>query len=86
MRQAAQTKMGFYPIPADAMALIVARLRPPDEPWTMLDPCAGEGAAIEQLMLGTRCRPEDVYAVELDEARGRIRGSFQPGSTCGKAE
>src|ERR1700674_5567472 len=75
MRQAAQTKMGFYPIPPEVVALIVARLRPPAEPWTMLDPCAGEGAAVEQLMVGTNCRPEDVYAVELDESRGRVRAA-----------
>jgi hypothetical protein len=82
MRQAAQAKMGFYPAPAEAISLIIERLQPPEDnkPWTMLDPCAGESAALEQLATGLKCRPQDVYAIELDERRGAATRARLPDS------
>ena len=69
MRLAAQAKGGFYPAPAEAVALAASTLVPPDKPFTILDPCAGRGGAIAYLgdLLG--CPRSRTYAIELDEAR-----------------
>jgi tRNA1(Val) A37 N6-methylase TrmN6 len=70
MRLAAQMKGGFYPAHEDAVAHAATLLRPPvRQPFAILDPCAGEGAAIEQLgrMLG--CPGNQTFAIELDERR-----------------
>ena len=44
-------------------------MRPPPEPFTICDPCCGEGAAIRQLgdLLG--CPQSMIYAIELDDSR-----------------
>jgi len=50
MRLAAQKRGGFYPGAPETIAHAATFLRPPeDEPFAILDPCAGEGAAIQQL-------------------------------------
>jgi hypothetical protein len=50
MRLAAQMRGGFYPAPPEAVALTSTFLqRPFDQPFAILDPCAGEGAALRQL-------------------------------------
>jgi predicted RNA methylase len=70
MRLAAQMRGGFYPAPPDAVSYAATFLCPPvGHEFSILDPCAGEGAAILQLadMLG--CSPESTYAIELDDSR-----------------
>ena len=70
MRLAAQMRGGFYPAPEQAVAYAATYLHPPiDQPFNILDPCAGEGEAINQLgeMLG--CQPTSIYAIELDDSR-----------------
>ena len=49
MRIAAIEKIGFYPTPPETLQLIRQCLTPatPDAPLRLLDPCAGEGIAIE---------------------------------------
>lgn len=70
MRLAAQMRGGFYPAPAEAVAQAASFLRPPaQEPFTILDPCAGEGAAIGQLAELLGCAKTAVYAIELDDSR-----------------
>lgn len=70
MRLAAQMRGGFYPAPEDAVAHAARFLRPPyGEPFAMLDPCAGEGAAIRQLGELLPCPNSTIFAVELDEGR-----------------
>lgn len=62
---------GFYPAHEKAVAHAASCLQPPSvgSPFAILDPCAGEGAAIRQLgqMLG--CPPQLTYAIELDDGR-----------------
>src|SRR5262245_25523168 len=70
MRLAGQAKMGYYPAAPAAVKMAAGRLRAPGKPFAMLDPSAGEGAALPQLAADHRCRPADVYAIELDESRG----------------
>jgi hypothetical protein len=64
MRLAAQLRGGFYPAPPEAVAHAATFLRPPvDQPFSILDPCAGEGAAIRQLGERLGCRQEMMLAI-----------------------
>jgi tRNA1(Val) A37 N6-methylase TrmN6 len=72
MRLVAQMKGGYYPAHEEAIALSARFLCPPSRASiTILDPCAGTGAAIKQLgdLLG--CPPARTYAIELDESRAQ---------------
>ena len=69
MRLAAQAKMGYYPTP-DNVTPIIARYinRRCGGCIRILDPCAGEGTAIQ--LIG--CHLEaDTYGIEIDLERGR---------------
>jgi tRNA1(Val) A37 N6-methylase TrmN6 len=70
MRLAAQMRGGFYPASPQAVALAASLLRPPaHQPLTILDPCAGEGAAIQQLASVLGCSESMIFAIELDDSR-----------------
>lgn len=68
MRSAGQIKMGYYATPARVVAMVRALLRFPDEPFSALDPCVGEGSALAQLLTGTTGIG---YGIELDRDRAR---------------
>jgi tRNA1(Val) A37 N6-methylase TrmN6 len=69
MRLAAQAKMGYYPTP-DSITPIIAKYfkRQHDGLIRMLDPCAGEGTAIN--LVGDRLQAE-TYGIEIDLERGK---------------
>ena len=76
MRLAGVAKGGFYPANPNAIALLAKHLQqlPPieDKPLLttqILDPCAGEGAAVQQLTAALDIPEENVYCVELDAGR-----------------
>lgn len=70
MRLAAQMLGGFYPAHEKAIAHAATFLCPPrGEPFTILDPCAGEGLAIKQFGDCLGCPPEMTFAIELDDSR-----------------
>jgi hypothetical protein len=70
MRLAAQLRGGFYPAPPEAVIHAATFLRPPTwEPFSILDPCAGEGAALRQLGERLGCQQEMLFAIELDDGR-----------------
>src|ERR1700683_4342815 len=71
MRLAARLKCGYYPAPEQAVAHLATFLVPPSGPWSLLDPCAGRGAAARQLAEILRCPPSQQFIIELDEDRGR---------------
>jgi hypothetical protein len=52
--------------------MVVKHLRAPSTSFSILDPCAGAGAAMEQLGQSLGCPQTNLYAVELDEARGAM--------------
>ena len=55
MRIAGRIKMGYYPTPVKVVDCIkTCLLLFPREPFTALDPCCGEGLALEQLVTGTQ--------------------------------
>ncbi len=73
MRPEARLKCGFYPAPPEAIAHIAQFLRSPrDERFSILDPCAGQGEAINQLALRLDCDMRDVYAVRVGQRAGRL--------------
>jgi hypothetical protein len=70
MRLAAQMRGGFYPAPPEAVSFAATFLCPPiGHEFSILDPCAGKGAAINQLADQLGCPPESTYAIELDDSR-----------------
>jgi hypothetical protein len=70
MRLAAQMKGGYYPAPEEAVACASRFLRPRmNEPFSILDPCAGEGTAIRQFGELLGCPQQTTFAIELDDSR-----------------
>jgi predicted RNA methylase len=70
---------GFYPAAPEAIAHAASRLRPPARgPFTIADPCAGEGAALRQLAELLCCPPAATYAVELDDDRAKTLRATMP--------
>ncbi len=68
MRLAAQAKMGYYPTPEKVTPIIAKYLkRRRDGLIRILDPCAGEGTAIE--FMGDHLKAE-TYGIEIDTERG----------------
>jgi hypothetical protein len=59
-------KMGYYPTPSGVVEQIRKCLSFPPAPFTALDPCCGEGIALEQLVGSSQAI---TYGVELDEYR-----------------
>lgn len=74
MRLAGQVKMGYYPTPPGVVALLRPLLEVPAVGAKVfaLDPCCGEGAALQALSAG---RNVETFGIELDAARAREAAS-----------
>lgn len=75
MRLAGQEKLGFYPAPNAEMEAIAKHLTlevapTPREQVSILDPCAGQGAAVQALSEALGIPQQNVYCIELDAERG----------------
>jgi len=68
MRLAGQQRGGFYPAPPEAINEVLPHLRAGPS-FSMLDPCCGEGKAIQQLAEGLACPLNRVHAIELSDVR-----------------
>lgn len=74
-RPQSEAKMGFYPAPPPAIDGILKHLslseekRTGDTGFHIMDPCAGEGAALQQLANGIGLDESQCYAIELDAWR-----------------
>jgi hypothetical protein len=66
MRLAGRLKLGYYPLPVAEGDKIRNLLTFGSEPASVIDPCAGTGAALHQITGGGNCR---LYGIELDAAR-----------------
>jgi hypothetical protein len=63
-------KGGYYPAPDEAVTFAASFLRPPSgHAFSLLDPCAGEGAAVKRLGELLDCPQAAIYAIELDDSR-----------------
>jgi len=70
---------GFYPAHERAVAHAASFLQPPvGQPFAILDPCAGHGAAIGQLGQHLGCSPALTFAIELDEDRAQVLQAALP--------
>ena len=73
--------MGFYPAPPDAVAHAATFLKPPQGGFfCLLDPCCGEGAALQQLTETLDVAVDHVYGIELDPERAATSQSLLPDS------
>lgn len=64
--------MGYYPTPLSVVNVSRTYLKFPESPFTILDPCVGEGMALEELAAYS---PAVTYGVEPDEKRGPLAES-----------
>jgi hypothetical protein len=71
MRNAARLKMGYYPL-TETEGVKLRSLLSFAEPASVIDPCVGQGTALE---LVTSNAPVRRYGVELDAERARIARS-----------
>src|SRR6266849_1185554 len=69
--------MGFYPVANEALGLLARAFRVEGE-TAILDPCAGEGAAIHCLGEALGVPQARTYAVELAENRAATLGENLP--------
>ncbi len=67
-RNAARLKMGYYPLPVSEAARLRALLNFTG-PASVVDPCVGQGTALEIITQGAEVRR---YGVELDAERALI--------------
>lgn len=65
MRLEARVKMGYYPTPLMVVERIKSFIRFPENA-SILDPCCGEGNALQKLAEGTGAK---TYGIEVDEFR-----------------
>ena len=61
-----EIRMGYYPTDAEHVKMIKSALVYPDSTVNILDPCCGEGFALELLTNGVNA---DSFGIELDEIR-----------------
>ncbi len=82
-RMASEARLGFFPIPEDAVAGICKHLqgnaeKPQDV--QILDTCAGEGLAIRQIAGHLGLPMSNIHCVELDEGRAQKCRQSLPGA------
>ena len=85
VRLAGQAKLGYFPAAPNAVAELVKHLRarPPDpenksNEVHVIDPCAGEGAAIKQIADAIGVNESRIYTVELDAGRAEAVKALVP--------
>ncbi len=80
MRLEARVKMGYYPTPVLVVERVKSFIHFP-ECGSILDPCCGEGNALQKLAEGTGAK---TYGIEIDEHRaGQARTKLHHLLKCG---
>jgi hypothetical protein len=79
MRQPAAAKLGFYPIPTEVLTLILRHVRA-DPNAVILDPCCGEGKALDAIACHLNTVPARTFGIELDEGRSAVAAECMPGA------
>jgi hypothetical protein len=88
-RLASIEKAGFYPTPLEETDLICSRLTAePGAKIVILDPCCGEGIALEKMANSLKAQGADVvsYGVELEEGRARKARDYIDNVICSPYE
>lgn len=81
MRDAARCQLGFFPAPTEAIDLLLSRLSCHPEGSAVIDPCAGAGAALKQIVDRLGIQHRQTYAIELEKARGEQIREAMPEAT-----
>lgn len=76
-------KGGFFPVPPEVVEFMRGFLvmQPGNGIHTILDPCCGKGAALNQWAHLLGIAPEHVFAMELDSQRGAEAQALMPKAT-----
>lgn len=81
-RQQSVLRMGYFPIPPEAVSRLLEMLVPAPlddkQRITILDPCCGLGAGVKQIAEGLGIKQEHTYCIELDEERGKATQALMP--------
>lgn len=80
MREAGRIKMGFYPAPRQALQQIIKRISQVDDQAVIVDPCAGEGQAVQYLASKLGIDESRLVASELDAVRSQALAKRLPDS------
>lgn len=67
-RAASRQKLGYYPTPLSVIERLRPLLRFPERPFSVLDPCCGEGHALAELVKGAEAL---TYGIEIHPGRAR---------------
>lgn len=74
MRPQGRLAAGYFPAPHEALDRVLPFIVPPEGQWSLLDPCAGGGEALQHIATTLGAAEGNVYAVELEQNRSdRIR-------------
>lgn len=79
-RQEADRKLGYFAISPDAIDSLSMHVRKPDRPSfvSILDPCAGEGKAVQQLANWLGLQERNIYCVEIEPGRANACRELMP--------
>jgi len=80
MREAGRLKAGFFAIPPQALNVALRWLEGRGSEISVLDPCAGEGLALQQIGAHLNAPADRLWAVELDKRRGEACQANMPGA------
>ena len=79
-REASRLRAGFFAIPPQALDIALRWLEGQGSEISVLDPCAGEGLALQQIGAHLNVPADRLWAVELDKRRGELCQQNLPGS------
>lgn len=79
-RLEADRRLGFFAIHPDAIDNLFLHVRKPDRPSfvSILDPCAGEGKAVQQIAAWLGLQERNIYAVEIEPGRANACRELMP--------
>ena len=78
MRLAAMVKGGYYPAAPEAVQMVAQLIE--YRGGAVLDPCCGEGEALDTLATGLNAPRDKVYAIELERDRTECTGTRLAGA------
>lgn len=62
-----RARMGYFPTDLSHVQMLKGAIAFPESPVNLIDPCCGEGLALQEFSKGVKAR---TYGIEIDEVRG----------------
>lgn len=78
MRPQGRMAVGYFPCPHEALDRVLPYIQPPEGQWSILDPCAGGGEAVQHIASTLGCAEGNVYAIELETYRAQRLRELMP--------